>query len=270
MEHKGDTYVLTRETHSSIRLTAQHFLWQRELGWNLHPTIAKHLQDAGTGASVAEIACGNGLWMVEESANHPRAHFTGFDISDAFFPRQENWPSNVQFEKLDAAAAAVPERLQGGFDVVHCRLMLGAIRDGNADPWIETFLALLKPGGYLQWDELHGVRQWTSSNGAADPKWNTFGTSMMKKRVPDSSFEWIAARSETLARHGMVDISQINVDKPSPALRKHWTDNEFAIMEDMATSMRLGEEVLQELADGKKQGFDWFSPLRVVIARKAP
>jgi hypothetical protein len=58
-------------------------------------------------------------------------------------------------------------------------LMLGAIRDGNPESWIKTFLALLKPGGYLQWDELRGVHQWTSSYGAADPKWNTFGTSMM-------------------------------------------------------------------------------------------
>jgi hypothetical protein len=91
-----------------------------------------------------------------------------------------------------------------------------------------------------------------------------------KKVAPDANFEWIAARSESLARHGMTDIAQVDVDEPSPSLRKHWTDNEFAIMEDLATVTRQGKEVLQELADGKKQGFDWFSPLKVIIARKAP
>jgi hypothetical protein len=67
----------------------------------------------------------------------------------------------------------------------------------------------------------------------------------------------------------MVEISEVNVEEPKPALRRYWTDNEFAIMQDLGNSMRLGKEVFEELAEGRKQGFDWFSMLKVVIARKA-
>jgi SAM-dependent methyltransferase len=188
-----DTYVLTREILSSVRLTAQHFLWAREIGWNLHPTISRHLTEVGAGAAVADVACGNGLWTIEESVAHPEAQFTGLDISDAFFPREENWPSNVRFEKLNASVP-VPERLCGRFDAVHCRLMMGAVLTGDPKPWVDNFLALLKPGGYLQWDEVSGYDQQTFPQGVADGKWNQFGMSMIVSSLlqPSLACEMIA------------------------------------------------------------------------------
>jgi hypothetical protein len=58
----------------------------------------------------------------------------------------------VQLEVLDASKP-LPEELRGQFDVVHIRLLQSVIL--NDDPgWVISHCKeLLKPGGYLQWEE---------------------------------------------------------------------------------------------------------------------
>ena len=43
----------------------------------------------------------------------------------------------------------------GQYDVVHRRLIFTVMRDEDARPLIRNLTRLLKPGGWLQWDELN-------------------------------------------------------------------------------------------------------------------
>jgi hypothetical protein len=114
-----ETYVLNRGNFSSLRLTHQHFLWRDHLGWNLHPTILTSIDASASKSSaagsntnadaddqsdshptlaVADVACGNGLWLMQESQSPdypPGTKFYGFDISDTQFPSPATIPSNV-------------------------------------------------------------------------------------------------------------------------------------------------------------------------------
>ncbi|KAJ0375158.1 hypothetical protein COL922a_014199 [Colletotrichum nupharicola] len=47
----------------------------------------------------------------------------------------------------------VPEELVGKYDVVHLRLWCCVVTGGNPSKLIQGAMRLLKPGGYLQWDE---------------------------------------------------------------------------------------------------------------------
>lgn len=54
------------------------------------------------------------------------------------------------FDLLDE----VPDHLQNKFDVLHVRLLLGAGPAVDKSVFIDCFSKMLKPGGWLQWDEL--------------------------------------------------------------------------------------------------------------------
>lgn len=100
--------------------------------------------------SIADLACGNGIWIVEESRSERYAYgstFAGFDVSPTRFPAAT--PSNLSFETLDMYGP-IPQKLHNAFDVVHIRLVSGAIRDADPTPVLENVLQMLKPGGMLQ------------------------------------------------------------------------------------------------------------------------
>ena len=55
-------------------------------------------------------------------------------------------------------AAPLPSELLGAYDVVHLRLFNTALPDGNLDPVLRVAMEMLKPGGFLQWEETRGDR----------------------------------------------------------------------------------------------------------------
>ena len=288
MEHPkdNDSYMLPRTTLSSVRLTAQHFLWYRQLGWNLHPTIAASLKKSSPSSeeksesvvAVADIACGNGIWITEEARNHDAktTRFWGFDVSDVSFPLRETWGENVCFEKMDASgpvATEERERWKGRVDVVHCRLVLGAVRKGDATPWMRGFVDMLKPGGWLQWDEVDVGRMTVigkeRERGGGEVKWESFAVDMLKQGRPgEKKFEWLADREGLLRDHGLEGVVEEGGGEPKMELRQYWTDNEFAVMGEMASAMGARPEVFKQLADGRQQGFDAHFEIKVAIGRK--
>lgn len=77
----------------------------------------------------------------------------GFDISADQFPSADKLTQNITL-KLGNAKKGLPEEYHGKFDIVNLRLLTAAM-DGKQD-WHDVArnsMALLKPGGYLQWIE---------------------------------------------------------------------------------------------------------------------
>ncbi|OQE34335.1 hypothetical protein PENCOP_c021G02824 [Penicillium coprophilum] len=102
---------------------------------------------------IAEIGTGTGIWLLDLASQLPQsAQLDGFDFSEEQFPHEDFWPANVTFNKLDAFGD-VPEHLANKYDVVHMRYWCSIVRNNDPARLIQHAAGLLKPGGYLQWEE---------------------------------------------------------------------------------------------------------------------
>ncbi|KAI1368600.1 hypothetical protein F5Y08DRAFT_247748 [Xylaria arbuscula] len=150
---KRDGYALMRDCNASARLTAQHYLWKDLLGYLLHPDIPTRFADL----KVADVATGNGIWL-HDLARHapPSAEFHGFDISLDQVGHQTWLPANIHMHTWNLFEEPPPQ-FREYFDVVHVRLITVVIKNDDPLPVLTNLTKLLKPGGFLQWDEVDTI-----------------------------------------------------------------------------------------------------------------
>nr|OQO27227.1 hypothetical protein B0A51_05322 [Rachicladosporium sp. CCFEE 5018] len=101
---------------------------------------------------IADVGTGTSAWLLDV-ASQPNAkdwRFHGLDISDVQFP--PSWPVNFSFSTLNILDA-VPAELEGTFDVLHLRLLILGLPAGTWETACTNLFKLLKPGGWLQWEE---------------------------------------------------------------------------------------------------------------------
>ncbi|KAF2231602.1 S-adenosyl-L-methionine-dependent methyltransferase [Viridothelium virens] len=156
------SYPFTRFNSEADRLDAQHDFvrtWCR--GALLHSSIPR-----GSIQRVADIGCGTGIWMRDmKESTLPDAEFVGFDIDDAQFPVEARRGEEKRDEGIRHVVHDVTKRFPRehrdsdgeGFDLVHVRFMSFALRKWDVDNVVRNLYEILKPGGYLQWQEFHNL-----------------------------------------------------------------------------------------------------------------
>ncbi|KAI4262734.1 MAG: hypothetical protein L6R42_002093 [Xanthoria sp. 1 TBL-2021] len=159
----GETYMLPRTIQESQRLDAQHeYMRHMSYGHLVHPSIPLHQLHA-----VADVATGTGRWLrqLAEDAVLPRPvsdqnpTFIGFDISNQQFPPQKELPPHLALETHDMVKP-FPTEHHEKFDLVNVRLVSYAIKASDLDQVVRNVLQLLRPGGYLQWQEADASDSW--------------------------------------------------------------------------------------------------------------
>ena len=191
-----DQYVLGRGYSAASRLNYQFYLWKNTLGFNLHPSIAAPKDDA----RIADVATGTGIWLVDLAQEVPATvRMVGLDITLAQAPPKQWLPANVSmrvwniFEEL-------PEDLVGQFDIVHVRLLLLVIPDNDAVPVIKRLALMLKPGGYLQWEEHNGFNHRVMT---ANPSVQTEALHEMHKILDGhGKLEWTLRLASSMMENG--------------------------------------------------------------------
>ncbi|KAK6443606.1 hypothetical protein LTR95_000433 [Oleoguttula sp. CCFEE 5521] len=146
----ADAYHLTRDTAESSRLEAQHEVWKTNVGYLIHPRIAETLPQRDV--LVGDVGTGTGAWLLDV-ARQPNAqnwNFHGLDLSAAQFPPIPS--SNIRFSTLNILDP-VPADLEGKFDVLHLRILVMGLPTGTWVTAATNLRKLLKPGGWLQWEE---------------------------------------------------------------------------------------------------------------------
>lgn len=124
----------------------------RSLGYLVHPNVSQRLV---SGCKVADIGTGTGVFLrdLSERVKDPSMDLQGFDISADQFPSVDKLARNITL-KLGNAKKGFSTDYHGKFDIVNLRLLTAAM--DNEQDWHDVArnsMALLKPGGYLQWIE---------------------------------------------------------------------------------------------------------------------
>ncbi|KAK4862974.1 hypothetical protein LT330_010685 [Penicillium expansum] len=143
----------SRDQMESDRLDTQHSVLAGFMGYKfLHPSIDLR----GKGAlKVADVGTGTGIWLrklspflqpLPEGQSH---HLHGFDISNNQFPIDTN---GISFSTHDATKC-FPEEHLNSYDIVHVRLFVFALQEPDIRKVMENVVQLLRPGGYLQWED---------------------------------------------------------------------------------------------------------------------
>lgn len=104
--------------------------------------------------AVADIGTGTGIWLRDLAAELPaQARLDGYDVDISKFPSDSALPQNVTLSYGDAVRP-FPDQLHGQYDCVHLRLLHYALK---SDQWLEVVAnlkMLLRPAGWLVWDEV--------------------------------------------------------------------------------------------------------------------
>lgn len=141
--------MLDRSHAAASRLNYQFYLWKETLHFNLHPSIPLPKE-----AHIADIATGTAIWLIDVARELRSARLDGFDIKLDQAPPPQWLPSNVKLRTWNIFGE-VPVEMLGVYDVVHVRLLVLVVEIGDPRPVLRNLIKLLKPGGYLQWDELN-------------------------------------------------------------------------------------------------------------------
>ncbi|KAL3446677.1 hypothetical protein BJX65DRAFT_279074 [Aspergillus insuetus] len=152
-----------RNFRTSARLNLQHFLFQNTLSYLLEPAVEKSLTNFSRSEplKIADLACGNGVWLTELHSHLAKANIPtqldGFDINPVNFPDAAYLPASISLQKLDIFTSDLPAEIIGVYDVVHIRALVSVIPNESTLTRVFSIATkLLKPGGFLQWEETRG------------------------------------------------------------------------------------------------------------------
>lgn len=238
-----DGYRLGRGYIAASRLNLQHFLYKEANGFLLHSTIQDYLrrrQESGQDGNkeplhVADLATGTGIWILDTlksaEVSGLNVEYHGFDISRALFPHPSWLPKNVSFSTSNLLEEP-PEAFHGKFDVVHIRLVLSVVRSNSPKAIIQHIKKLLKPGGYLQWDEPDPKNHYDVI--APKPENETGNLAAVFQKVADlEDWSWIAKLPEALREEGFEDATQ-GVSTLPPPLYSIWTQLDLCTAEELS------------------------------------
>jgi hypothetical protein len=171
--------------------------------------------------------------MLDAAREYPQHQFLGLDISPAQFLAKEWLPSNCRLDVWDALTE-VPQEYVGAFDLIHIRTIYCAVRKNNVEPLVKNFLNMLKPGGYIQWDE-GDLSSMTSHKPSLDVSTESLDTLIEFQKfiaIQQSGLtpDWVYSLPATLKDHGCKMISDERIHSPKE-LGRAWADDILMVWE---------------------------------------
>ncbi|KAI1767994.1 S-adenosyl-L-methionine-dependent methyltransferase [Hypoxylon sp. FL1150] len=138
------------------RLNDQFDLMTENVGYIIHPAVT-----LPPSPRIADLGTGSARFLIRIHPSYPDAKLEGYDISSTLFPSL--LPTNISLSERDVKQP-FPEDLHEKYDLVHARMLVAAMLPGEWEPVVRNLTRLLKPGGYLQWEECDFVSsEWTKS-----------------------------------------------------------------------------------------------------------
>lgn len=138
------------------------------------------------------------------------------DISDEQFPHPSTLPKELRFAKY-SFFESVPSNLVGVFDVAHMTFVTPALFNGGRDTVIEHVEQLLKPGGWVQWQEPINPTMQVVDLKTGEITTQNPAEDWMEKRISYmSAQDWTAEMPKVLSEVGgfvETDMDVVKLDK---------------------------------------------------------
>lgn len=266
----GEGYVLNRShAHAAAcRLNLQFYLWRDAFQFNIHPSIPTHGKSV-----IADVASGTGMWLIDVARELPTAQLDGFDHDLAQAPHPKWLPPNIRMRHWNIFDE-LPTDLVGQYDIVHVRLLVLVIEQGNPRPVIRKLLTMLKPGGYLQWDELDCVHMHVKK---VDPHVPAPALEKLRDMSwADGRHDWTLQLPEFMTEEGFEDATMECFGDGDEMIRA-FHEQHLLTMDEFATSLtKMGkieaaETFYQLIREGYREsttGAALCIPRIVCVARK--
>ncbi|KAJ5297278.1 fructose-bisphosphate aldolase [Penicillium atrosanguineum] len=274
-------YWLKPDEEERARLNNQHrVLIQIIENEVLHAPI-----DPSTIVRVADVGTGTGIWLdalaahldpIPTASGQPR-QYDGLDISPAHFPASH--PENFHYDVYNILQP-VPEELKEKYDLVHVRLLVAALSKGDMNTAVDNLAQLLRPGGWIQWDELDGDSWAGRVPSSHVSEMNELvrkhmGTKGMELHVPAAFVEAAEAHPhlQSVSERIFNTIKGGSELKDAVNLVFLWSCTRSTKMILQASGTPRAEEEFERLAEGAKADIErdeifWDSDEHVLLAQK--
>ncbi|XDG01416.1 hypothetical protein ABKA04_001031 [Annulohypoxylon sp. FPYF3050] len=262
-------YVFTRDFFDNTRVNLQHYLFVELFGYLLHPKIPTQKSNL----RVADVGTGTCIWIRDLVSKLPSTtQFDGLDIS--FDASPSKWlPPNVALHLLNLKDP-VPDEFIDVYDIVHIRNFSFVLMDEEIPLVLDHLIQMLKPGGYLQWDEpdvasFRVEKTNPENNASALEELFPLTVSQDERLKP----HWVPSIGDLFSERGLQDVeSDVRDPPPSLALPMH----ECSMMIPTAIARQTyNTEVAQKLSslmpkivEETKEGSCWAFTRYVVVGRK--
>lgn len=270
---EGKGYLLDNGHAGSQRLNYQYLIWKQCLGYTLHPII----KDAvGDHPRIAEITAGTGLWLLDTAHDFPNAILDGIDINLSRLPPPQWRPSNIHRLYNWNIFDEVPSELEERYDVIHLRLLLLTISGRDPGPVIKNVIKLLKPGGWIQWDDLSTAHTYVEK---VDEELETKALDKIRDFVhSEGRHDWVFDLPLHLLKHGFEE-SQLTFYHGRPDLICHDTEIHLMTVKEFNGQMKADgreeeakhlDDLIEEAYEEAGRGAGVTTPRVVCVARKRP
>ncbi len=265
----GREYMLGRSYAAASRLNFQHYLWKESLQFNLHPSITVPKE-----THIADVATGTAIWLIDVAREYPNAQLDGFDINISQAPPKYWLSPNITLETWNIFDK-VPEHLIGIYDVVHVRLLVLVVQKSDPRDILRSLLRMLKPGGYIQWDELDYPGTYVRNSESSSP---TPALHELREMVySQGRNDWTLRLPDFFAEEGLLDTMAYRF-QDTPEMARANGEQHLLTMEEFASSLaqtnhkeeatkifKLIQDVGQEVLNGAALSM----PRVVTVGRKA-
>ncbi|KXJ86604.1 hypothetical protein Micbo1qcDRAFT_219220 [Microdochium bolleyi] len=238
-----------RNFRSSARLHMQHALFQKTIANQLlHPAIDASLSFL-TPFRLADLGCGNGVWLSDLHDSLIARGITthqldGFDVNPVNFPPAHTLPAaaadgNIRLRTLNVLEDH-PE-LEGVYDVVHLRAWCSIVTKNDPSHTIAVAMRMLKPGGYIQWEETRVDKQTCSAGPDAAPA-SAVATETIIKIISaggaalGNTYTFLGSLGEHLSKGGFTEVTSKEYAKRGVDL-KAWTEDYLMVWEELPDLM---------------------------------
>ncbi|OJI89961.1 hypothetical protein ASPTUDRAFT_185839 [Aspergillus tubingensis CBS 134.48] len=274
-------YMLDRNYTAASRLNFQFYLWKESLQFNLHPSV--DLGPAGETVRIADLATGTAIWLCDLMRDPAMTPYTlqldGLDVDLKNAPVPEWVTPSISLRQWNIFDE-VPEDLRGKYDVVHPRLLVLVVQESNPLPIIDKVFQLLKPGGYIQWDDLNYPDTIVTKpptahqSNQASPACDAF----VQFAQSNGRNDWVLDLPQSLmeGHGGFVNADLFHfIDRPE--LCKANGDQYILVLEEFAARLKSAGKVEEAsriydmiigLAEESRRGFHLSMPRVVCVAQK--
>jgi SAM-dependent methyltransferase len=155
---RTDTAALTSDFEQAC-LEWQHQVMVQLTNSALLPDSIQQYLSTITSPHIADVGTGSGIWLKDLASHLPTSSvLTGLDIDPSKFPPPRSIPRNVTLH-FGNILKPFPNDLKGTFDLVHVRFLVFSLKASEWAIAARNLKTLLKPEGYLLWEEA-GYPSW--------------------------------------------------------------------------------------------------------------